>query len=154
MIEVMCGCASPRKLPEAAVGKKFKCPNCSKQVHVVCGEQLAEGAGAGDFDAGLEVTSGPDLAGARMLLGGVAELQIGKLPDRQIVLGGNNVSRAHCKLQRVDFGPSRWKVVDNKSTNGLYVNGSRVSEHELQDGDLLTIGDFDLTYSHFAPPTV
>ena len=103
MIDAICGCAKPRKVPESAVGKRFKCPGCSKVIAIVSGEQVPEGSGAGDFDAALEVAGGPELAGASLLLGGVADIQIGKLADRQIVLNGAKVSRAHCKLQRVDF---------------------------------------------------
>ncbi|HEX4795689.1 MAG TPA: rhomboid family intramembrane serine protease [Humisphaera sp.] len=151
MIEVICGCAVPRKLPESAVGKKFRCPGCSKIIQIVSGEQLAEGNGGGDFDAGLEITAGPDQVGTRILLGGVADVQIGKLADRQIILNATKVSRAHCKLQRVDFGPSKWKVVDNKSTNGLFVNGQRVlTEEELHDDDVISVGEFELKFTHFA----
>ena len=48
--------------------------------------------------------------------------------------------------ERLDFGPSRWKILDNSSTNGLFVNGQRVSEHELADSDTVTVGDFDLKF--------
>jgi pSer/pThr/pTyr-binding forkhead associated (FHA) protein len=35
---------------------------------------------------------------------------------------------------------------DLGSTNGTKVNGQRVSERELQDGDALTFGETTLTY--------
>jgi membrane associated rhomboid family serine protease/pSer/pThr/pTyr-binding forkhead associated (FHA) protein len=151
MIDVICGCSAPRKLPESAAGKRFKCPACSKVLQIISGEQVPEGSGAGDFDAALEISGGPELTGARLLLGGVADIQIGKLATQQIVLNGAKVSRAHCRLQRIDFGPSRWKLIDNKSTNGLFVNGQRVSEHELQESDVITVGDFQLKYVHLLP---
>ena len=151
MIDVLCGCPQPRRAREATVGKRLRCPTCGQTVQLVAGEALAEGSGAGDFDAGLTIAAGPGDVGVRFLLGGVADIQIGKSPDRQIILPGNLVSRGHCFLSRVDFGPSRWKLVDNRSTNGLLVNGQRVGEQELQDGDAITIGEYQLTYACAAP---
>src|SRR5206468_851971 len=54
-------------------------------------------------------------------------------------------------LTRVDFGPSRWKVTDTKSTNGVFINGAKIAERELQSGDLLRIGDFELRYQIATP---
>lgn len=151
MIELLCGCAAPRRVPESTVGKRLKCPSCLQTVQIVCAEALGEGAGAGDFDAGLTVVAGPGDVGVRFLLGGVADIQIGKLVDRHIVLPGNKVSRGHCMLVRADFGPSRWKIVDNRSTNGVLVNGQRVAEHELQEGDAITIGEYQLEFRWMPP---
>ncbi len=55
------------------------------------------------------------------------------------------VSRAHVVLR---FGPSasggsRWTAIDNGSLNGMYVNGRRVSEAEIADGGMLTLGNPD-----------
>lgn len=104
-------------------------------MQIVCAEAVEEGNGAGDFDAMLLVVGGPQDVGVRFLLGGVADIQIGKLTDRHILLPGSKVSREHCRLSRIDFGPSRWKIIDNRSTNGVLVNGQRIAEHELQDGE-------------------
>ena len=115
-------------------------------LQIISGEPLAEGAGVGDFDAALVADEGSTLAVGQYVLGGVAEISIGKAPECNIVLPGTMVSRRHCTLVRVDFGPSRWKIVDQKSTNGLFVNGQRVAEHELADGDAIRIGEFGFTY--------
>ena len=90
--------------------------------------------------------------GEIIFLGGVMEIEIGKLTGKHIQLEANLVSRFHCKLVRIDFGPSRWKIVDNKSTNGLFVNRQRVTEHELANGDQINIGGYQLEYSLAAPP--
>jgi hypothetical protein len=145
MIEVICKCAKARKLPESAVGTRIECPKCNQPVFIVSGELVPEGAGSADFDASLIAVEGP-LIGAKYLLGGVADIQLGKMADRQIVLAGKQVSRQHCRLVRIDFGPSRWKVVDDKSTNGLFVNGERISEHELKSGDQIRVGENVLLY--------
>lgn len=48
-------------------------------------------------------------------------------------------SRHHATLHAGVLGTLR--VVDEKSRNGTFVNGKRVEQHALQDGDLLGIGD-------------
>ena len=52
---------------------------------------------------------------------------VGKLDGSHLHLpGAKMVSRQHCRLTRVDFGPSRWAVHDNHSTNGIRVNDKGV----------------------------
>jgi membrane associated rhomboid family serine protease len=112
----------------------------------VCAEPLDEGAGAADFDALLVVTAGPKRVGEVFFLGGVPNIEFGKLAGKHILLEGAQVSRSHGFFQRIDFGPSNWQLEDNKSTNGIFVNGHRVTSHPLVDGDRVTIGDYDLIY--------
>src|SRR5688572_2884032 len=146
MIDIHCDCGTPLRAAEAEANLAIACPSCHKTLRPVSAEQLPEGAGAADFDTRLVVTEGPAHVGEHLLLGGCMEIELGKQPERHISLAGKMVSRNHCKLVRLDFGPSRWKLVDNKSTNGCFVNGTRVYEHELHDGDELTIGDYTLKF--------
>jgi membrane associated rhomboid family serine protease/pSer/pThr/pTyr-binding forkhead associated (FHA) protein len=148
MIDVVCRCTAPRQVPENAVGRVFSCEKCRMVNRIVCGEQLSAGSGGGDFDGALTIVAGPDRVGERIQLGGIAEITLGKSGERQLVLIGDMVSRFHARLVRVDFGPSRWKLFDNRSTNGLYVNEQRVAEHELRNGDLVRIGDYTLKFEH------
>jgi hypothetical protein len=62
---------------------------------------------------------------------------IGRHPDCNLVLADPNVSRNHAEIR-----PSgdRYTVVDLGSTNGTRVNGVRVDERVLHDGDELTFG--------------
>ena len=114
----------------------------------VSAEPLAEGQGAGDFDSRLVFVGGPDRSGEQVLLGGCCEIDVGKLPERHLQIVGQKVSRLHCKLLRLDFGPSRWQVADNGSTNGLFVNGQRVAAPiELRDGDVVQVGEYSLRYA-------
>ncbi|MBA3272700.1 MAG: FHA domain-containing protein, partial [Chthoniobacterales bacterium] len=153
MIESMCVCGAPLAAPEAKINTVLACKKCRAKLRPVSGEPLDSGAGVGDFDARLTVVQGPDAVGDQIFLGGVADIEIGKLPERHIVLGGTKVSRLHCKLSRVDFGPSRWKLVDNRSTNGVFVNGSRAKEYDLDANDDVTIGEYTLKYeTDVAPP--
>ena len=146
MIDVACTCGMREKVPESQVGKNWLCPSCGKTTHLICAEPLADGAGAGDFDASLTIVEGPARVGERYLLGGVAEIQLGKLPGKHILLPGHQVSRNHCALKRVDFGPSRWEVVDTNSTFGTFVNSEKAQERELVSGDCLTLGEFEVRY--------
>ena len=137
------------------MGEELACGACENKFRLIAAEPLEEGAGAGDFDAALIIREGPGRVGERFLLGGIPDITIGKRDDNHILLPDSRISRVHCWLHRIDFGPSRWQIVDNGSTNGLFINGTRVQEHELQQGDLITIGGFDLEFvSEFKPVAV
>src|SRR5262245_31018456 len=144
MITTTCICGHALNAPEASVNQPQRCPKCGAALRYVCAEALSDGAGAADFDARITIFSGPQRAGEQLFPGGVPTIQIGKLDENHIQLTGAKVSRIHCKLSRRDFGPSRWAIIDNNSTNGLFVNGQRVMEAELKDGDTVTVGDFEL----------
>src|SRR5204863_8781506 len=70
----------------------------------------------------------------------------GSLGDKWICLPGRYVLEFHCRLMRLDYGPSQWKIVDNASDNGVFVNGRRVIDVELREGDVVDIGEYQLRY--------
>ena len=74
--------------------------------------------------------------GDRFVLGDTV-VTIGRMPDSVITLEDPNVSRNHAEIR-----PSAqdFLVVDLGSTNGTKINGVKVSERILQDGDELTFG--------------
>jgi pSer/pThr/pTyr-binding forkhead associated (FHA) protein len=53
------------------------------------------------------------------------------------------VSRRHALLHR-DEGSVR--ILDDRSLNGVFLNGERVDWHELDDGDEIVIGRFHLYF--------
>ncbi|MBI2824385.1 MAG: FHA domain-containing protein [Planctomycetia bacterium] len=63
-------------------------------------------------------------------------LLVGRRESCDIVLRFPNVSAHHCQLA-IDAG--YWYVRDQKSRNGLKVNGTRVNEKRLDPGDILSI---------------
>jgi diguanylate cyclase (GGDEF)-like protein len=66
---------------------------------------------------------------------------VGRSPDATVRLKDEGISREHAEVC-VDGG--RVIVKDLGSTNGTFVNGVRVEERELRDGDQLTIGEATL----------
>lgn len=64
-------------------------------------------------------------------------ISIGRDPSNDVVLPDAMVSRRHAVIE---FRGSQYFVRDCNSSNGSLVNGDRVSERNLRDGDLLAIG--------------
>ena len=64
-------------------------------------------------------------------------LRIGRSPVADIVLDDPSVSRRHAVL--VHRG-GRAVLLDDRSLNGIFVNGERVGEAVLSDGDGIVIG--------------
>lgn len=53
------------------------------------------------------------------------------------------ISARHCVLQKEG---DCWLLVDGDSTNGVYVNGSKVKRTYLKDGDIIQLCDFRLIF--------
>jgi len=69
---------------------------------------------------------------------GEATITIGRLPESTIVLADPNVSRNHAEIRPRGTG---FVVIDLGSTNGTRVNGIRINEQDLVDGDEVTFGN-------------
>jgi hypothetical protein len=80
--------------------------------------------------------------GRRSMLSG-NRVVVGRSRDCDVVVSDPNVSRRHAELRRGEDG---WSVVDLGSTNGVKVNGRRVTDSRLKPGDSITIGVTDLTF--------
>ena len=70
---------------------------------------------------------------------GSDQISIGRGAGNDIVIQSEAISRCHAYLVKSDEG---WFVKDNNSKNGVHVNGDRVSEGWLQNGDIVQVGDF------------
>jgi len=89
----------------------------------------------------LVVQRGPG-AGSRYLLD--TDLStVGRHPESDIFLDDITVSRRHVEFRRAD---GSFRVHDVGSLNGTYVNGDRVDDAELQNGDEVRIGKFRLIF--------
>ena len=78
-------------------------------------------------------------------------VQIGRALDNDIVLNNVIVSRHHARV--LLRGREAW-VSDMGSRNGISVNRLRVKEEQLNDGDVLQIGPFEIRYEDRAAQSV
>lgn len=69
---------------------------------------------------------------------------IGRGQGTDLLLPDVSVSRQHARV--VESQGQGHRIVDLDSQNGTKVNGQRVTDHPLNDGDELQIGKFLLTY--------
>ena len=90
----------------------------------------------------LIVIAGPN-RGARFLIDS-DETSIGRDPKCEIFLDDVTVSRKHAIITRSSQG--EFKVVDEGSLNGSYVNAHQIQESSLSVGDEIQIGKYRLTY--------
>jgi hypothetical protein len=70
--------------------------------------------------------------------------RIGRGSDNELVLDTKHISRYHAVLLA---GPVNTSIEDLNSTNGVFVNGKRVTRQVLQDGDRVTVGRTQFRYS-------
>ena len=82
-----------------------------------------------------------DLKGERQgvayRLSGPGDVVLGRLPTANIYLDDSKVSRVHCRFRD---DPDGCMIEDLGSTNGTFVNGSRITEALLKPDDLLIVG--------------
>ena len=80
---------------------------------------------------------------------------LGRRPDNDVVLDDTTVSRRHALIIEV---PSGFVLRDLSTTNGTYVNRSRIGdgEHALADGDRIRLADSEvvLVFRQDGPSTV
>ena len=88
-----------------------------------------------------------DGAEQRLLRLGTGITHIGRGWGAEIRLDDQAVSRRHAILVN---RPGGLRILDDRSANGTYVNGRRIAEATLADGDVVVIGAVVLSYREFA----
>jgi SARP family transcriptional regulator, regulator of embCAB operon len=73
---------------------------------------------------------------------------IGRRADRDLLLDDAGVSRVHAEIRRT--GDS-YHLFDAGSANGTIVNGERVGDHTLADGDVIRLGSTELVFRRSSP---
>ncbi len=68
---------------------------------------------------------------------------VGRTPDNDLQIDSRFVSRHHCQIVTK---ANACIIEDLNSTNGIVVKSKRVRHHNLNDGDVITIGKHDLIY--------
>jgi ABC-type multidrug transport system ATPase subunit len=71
-------------------------------------------------------------------------IKVGRASDNDIVIPDVLAGRHHATLVPTSDGT---EIVDNRSINGTFVNGARVEQALLHEGDVVTIGNVDLVFS-------
>ena len=107
--------------------------------------------GQGEFLVAGEIIEGPGglPAGALVLSDGSRvplgeeTVTLGRLPECEVVLSDTNVSRRHAEIH---LRGDHYVLVDLGSTNGSKVNGARIKERVLADGDEITLGKTQLRF--------
>lgn len=84
--------------------------------------------------------------GERMISLVETPFSIGRSKQCDFTINDTNVSRTHALLCLEN---DSWKIKDNGSTNGTFVNEVKVSESVLQHNDLIRIGTTELTYKEY-----
>jgi sigma-B regulation protein RsbU (phosphoserine phosphatase) len=75
---------------------------------------------------------------------------IGRSPDQDIVLRDPSVSRHHAVILHEG---SDYKIVDQQSTHGTFLNGVQIQQAVLRSGDLLQLGSLNATGLQFQKDT-
>jgi len=71
------------------------------------------------------------------------QVQLGKSRQCAIVLPDESVSRIHAEIRRQG---DAYRIVDQQSTNGMFIGGVRVSDGFLRPGDVLGLGKVQVRF--------
>jgi pSer/pThr/pTyr-binding forkhead associated (FHA) protein len=85
-----------------------------------------------------------DGAERRLLPLAAQTTSIGRGVSADVIVSDHTVSRRHALIVRRG---SATRVLDDRSTNGTWVNGRRVTEADLADGDVIVLGRVVVTFS-------
>jgi type II secretory pathway predicted ATPase ExeA len=78
-------------------------------------------------------------------------LVIGRTPDNDLQIDSKFISRHHCQIVTQ---PDSCLIEDLNSTNGIYVQSKRVRRHNLNDGDVVQVGQHEIMYIDERAPRV
>src|SRR5207244_11225838 len=76
--------------------------------------------------------------------------RIGRSLAADVRFDDPTVSRRHALIVRQADGV---RVLDDRSLNGVFVNGTRVEGRVLNDGDEILVGRYQLRFFSLAPPS-
>lgn len=73
------------------------------------------------------------------------EFNIGRDHRNEIVFSNMRTSSKHCKIYKIGEG---YKIQDCGSKNGTFVNGKRVTERVLCDGDIVNVSVYQMIFEN------
>jgi general secretion pathway protein A len=78
-------------------------------------------------------------------------LVIGRTPDNDLQIDSKFISRHHCQIVTQQ---DSCLIEDLNSTNGIFVQSRRVRRHNLNDGDVVQVGQHEIMYIDERSPRV
>jgi DNA-binding NtrC family response regulator len=72
------------------------------------------------------------------------EVRIGSMEDNDVVISDDTVSRYHCRIVQEDTG---YVLIDQRSTNGTFINKVRVREAFIKPGSIVSVGQSQLRFN-------
>jgi general secretion pathway protein A len=78
-------------------------------------------------------------------------LVIGRTQDNDLQIDSKFISRHHCQIVTQ---PDSCLIEDLNSTNGIFVQSKRVRRHNLNDGDVVQVGQHEIMYIDERSPRV
>jgi len=78
-------------------------------------------------------------------------LVIGRTPDNDLQIDSKFISRHHCQIVTQQ---DSCLIEDLNSTNGIFVKSKRVRRHNLNDGDVVQVGQHEIMYIDERTPRV
>ena len=87
-------------------------------------------------------------AGKSLELKGKKNYLIGRKDESDILLDNDFVSRDHAVISWEDEG---YVILDLQSTNGTLVNGEKIAQHPLTNGDKIAIGSTTIEFQIQTP---
>jgi membrane associated rhomboid family serine protease len=144
MFIVRCTCGAAAETSAAQFDEPTRCPACGREIVCVSTEAIDDASA--NFDATLLVVAGATHEAQVIALGGGGEITVGSEAGNTLVIPGQDVATRHCRFVRLNSGLSRWKIEDLGSPTGVLINGKPASSHDLQAGDTIEIGEYELRY--------
>lgn len=75
-------------------------------------------------------------------------LGIGRGEENELTLQENLISRKHCSIL---VSSPNFSTIDNNSTNGTFLDGKRIEKINFRQGQVIMIGNFQLTIRDIDP---
>jgi len=98
------------------------------------------------------LTSKPENDSCIFTLPSSSSLLIGRQLDNNIAIPfDKSISNKHARLFRSSSG---WMLQDIGSSNGTWINGSKINKRELSQGDIVTVGNTNLKFEERHDDTI
>src|SRR5688572_27744481 len=147
MLPYACACGWEWSERASADPAAVRCPQCGRVLRALAGYDTAF----------VQIAAGPARVGERIFLGGASDIVVGRSEeDARLLLKGSGVSRIHCRFARERAsrgGMSQWRIVDQDSTEGVFIADRQIAERLLADGDVIRIGEYELRFEHLVENT-